>query len=231
MDFNTLLTKQYDIFLSRKIQSCYHNRWKQKNFLPIKCQTKEEMLEFLTKLSNTKKGTWEDIIFITISSPDNTDTLLFIEKCLALCSLAIFKGYMTVFEQRGSTPIEAGKGLHAHMLLTRNRKYNKGKIISRFLKSLKNKNIYNNKQNNEINLRKQMKKKSSYFSMQFPFNDKLLGKVDYLLGGKNEDKLDKVEVDKLWRETYEIESYYFKECEYLKENKILQYIIKKNDSC
>ncbi len=224
--FNLNLDNQYNIFLNRKIQLYYHNRFKNGIFKPLKLNHQDEIFDFLTSLLKTKSGKWEDLIFITISPPDNTDTHSFVDKCLYLANLKIFTGYMVVFEQRGSTNMDLGKGIHCHLLLTRNHTYNKGKIKSRFLKSLKNQNIYNNKQNNVINLEKQMKKKQSYFSFQFPFNDKLLGKVDYLLGGKNDEKLDKVLCDKIWRGKYAISSHYYKESPFLKEKKILEYIIK-----
>ena len=227
LDFNLRLYKQYEIFLNRKIQQHYHSRWQKQIVKPIRLNSVKEMEEFVVSLSTTKSGKWDDIIFITISPPDNTDTLSFVKKVLHLANLTIFNGYMVAFEQRGATYDEAGKGMHAHLLLTRNHKYNKGKIKSRFLTVLKNQNIYNPQQNNIVNLTKQINKKSSYFSMQFPFNDKLFGKVDYLLGGKNAEKQEKVSIDKIWRNKYDIDPYYLKICEYLKKNNISEYITQK----
>lgn len=226
--FNQRCAKQYEIFVNRKIQNAYHLRWKQNIFTPITITEHSEIKLFLESTSNTKKDKWKHLLFITISPPPSLDKNQFIKKMKSLADLSLFDGYILSFEQRGSTEATSAEGIHAHMLCIRSPIYGKSKIKKRFINSLVTKKIFKKEQNNAPYLMAQKYQKKTMFSYQENLDSTLMTKIDYILGYKNHNKLQKVKIDKYFRKKMKLPDLYYKKCNFLNEKKILQYIIKKN---
>lgn len=100
------------------------------------------------------------------------------------------------FEQRGTNPDEAGKGLHCHILLERN-----GKKPSHLLRETFNtfKNLYGKRPKDKII-------ENDYKFYGFAYKE---DKINYMKGIKwDEDKQDKINIDKIFREKNNLKLYY-----------------------
>lgn len=111
--------------------------------------------------------------------------------------------YMYVIEQRGIEP--KFQGLHAHILLDKKVKTKrKSEIIREFYNSFKD--IVSDK--SKIDVR------------QFPAEQGKI-RIDYMMGFKKEDKLAKVEADKIFRKLYDFEEQYSNDFPYFQQQHFL----------
>ncbi len=134
--------------------------------------------------------------FITISPKDGTNFDEFKEKVSKYVQRQMFRKFRYVFEQRGKTESEAGKGFHAHILFKRNLDYKPSKIRVNSLNTWKN----------------------MCSCTENTFNVKHIGeefakdKDEYMTGVKTgEGKDEKQAIDIIWRKANNIESVYGEE--------------------
>lgn len=92
-------------------------------------------LETLHKRAAEHQNNW---VFITISPKEGVPFLKFKEKCIKFAQRQMFLESYLVFEQRGSTMDEVGKGFHAHVECRRNVEYKPSQIIRNTQNSFKN---------------------------------------------------------------------------------------------
>lgn len=131
--------------------------------------------------------------FVTINPKDGVNLQDFIEKVHKYVQRNMFRKSRYVFEQRGKTREEAGKGFHAHILFKRNLDYKPSKIRV-----------------NSLNTWKTMCSCSdSTFNVKHIGEDFAKDKDEYMTGVKTgEDKDLKQAIDIVWREQNNIESVY-----------------------
>lgn len=145
-------------------------------------------------------------IFLTISqdkydftnnyNTDNRDKLLqIIDK---QCNRKFINTYHYVIEQRGTVKENnIGKGCHIHLLFERKLEY-KPAIIKRDLKSGFKK----------LFLRPSSLNNNSIFNFKKCGEEYYLKRLEYIKGNKEEDKQQKCEADKIFREKLKIKEYY-----------------------
>lgn len=171
------------------------------NITLVELKQKTELL--LKKVSKTKFKNY----FLTITTTPKTDKFKFINGIKKLFDNAVIdRGYM-VFEQRGETLTEIGKGLHAHLLLFRNDKYNNSKFTNRLLGQLIKLEI-NPTYKSVKQLLKMANLTNSPFSYQNIKDETVSQKLAYIQGNKNDEKLLKVEMDSEFRKKYNLQNIY-----------------------
>lgn len=149
--------------------------------------------ENTAKLHNNKYG------FITINPRDKVLLKDFISKVENFVSRAIFGEYIYVFEQRGSSEYEAGKGFHAHILISRNLNYKPCKIKELSKNTFKKECDVNN---------------PALFNFQYIGEEFAKDKQDYLIGVKTgvsadgEKKTVHQDIDIIWRKKNDIKEFY-----------------------
>lgn len=131
--------------------------------------------------------------FITVNPKDTVVLADFVEKVHKYVERQMFRKVRYVFEQRGKTSAEAGKGFHVHILAKRNLDYKPSKIRV-----------------NSINTWKNMCSCSdSTFTVQHIGEDFAKDKDEYMNGVKTgEDKDVKQAIDKIWRPAHNLENVY-----------------------
>ena len=123
--------------------------------------------------------------FITISPKSNTTLDEFKKLVEKWVNRSIFTEYLYVFEQRGVSEDEIGKGFHAHALVKRNLNYKPSKIKELTKNSFKNVcNVQN----------------PACLNIKWISSNYVLDKQGYLLGEKSDEgKPEKQDIDKVWR--------------------------------
>ncbi|WP_445729912.1 MULTISPECIES: hypothetical protein [Pseudomonadota] len=132
--------------------------------------------------------------FITINPKDGTDFNEFKKQVEKAATRNMFSKVRYVYEQRGSTPEEAGKGFHVHLLAERNLNYKPSKVLS-----------------NLKNTFKSLVKVDNPHCLNFQNigKDFALDKDEYIDGVKTgEGKDAKQSVDVIFRENHGLESIY-----------------------
>lgn len=134
-------------------------------------------------------------LWITINPMPSVKLIDFKKKIEKLVARKIFTEYLYVYEQRGKTEDDAGKGFHAHILAKRNLNYKPFKThecIRNTCKSL----VKNKKCNKTINIQ----------NIGYDFAE---DKREYILGEKTGDGKDqKQQIDIIWREKNNLNKYY-----------------------
>jgi len=87
------------------------------NVKEYETKTKTDLKEAVAKAHNN------GYVFVTINPQEDCTLQKFETLVEKFAKRNMFKSYRYVFEQRGTTKEEAGKGLHAHILLKRNLDY------------------------------------------------------------------------------------------------------------
>ncbi len=123
-DKKRLIDQSLENFTKKKVEGIIKDKYNAgtlgEKWLKVKeyeSKTKMELKEAVAKAHNN------GYVFVTIN-PDKDCTLQKFETLVdKFAKRNMFKSYRYVFEQRGTTEEEAGKGLHAHILLKRNLDY------------------------------------------------------------------------------------------------------------
>lgn len=151
--------------------------------------TKKEMI------ANKHNNTY---CFITVN-PKNTILLsTFIKSIEKSVHRNIFTDYRYVYEQRGNSESEVGKGFHCHMLVKRNLDYKPSKVSSLLQNTFKD--IVGDSKNNSL------------LNIQHIGSDFAKDKDEYMNGVKTgEGKDKKQQMDIIWRLKEKLESVYGKE--------------------
>lgn len=208
--YDNLRTQAKKEFIKQKWKQYYSLLWKQNPLLIETCSTMDlnDLKESIQELTSKRTGKYKNY-FVTITTPPETDKLKFIDGCKKLFDNAVIdRGYM-VFEQRGETIETVGDGLHCHMLLTRKDIYNHSKFTNRYLSQLIKLNI-NIKYKNVKQLLKLANLNSSPFSFQNIKEETVEKKLNYIQGNKNDEKLTKVQFDKVFRKKFDLQTIYKK---------------------
>lgn len=131
--------------------------------------------------------------FITINPKDTVVLSEFVEKVHKYVERQMFRKVRYVFEQRGKTEAEAGKGFHVHILAKRNLDYKPSKIRPNSINTWKNMCSCSDKT----------------LTVQSIGEDFAKDKDEYMTGVKTgEGKDEKQEIDKVWRPANKLESVY-----------------------
>lgn len=134
-------------------------------------------------------------LFITVNPKPKIPFEDFKKKMEKLANRNIFNNALYVYEQRGSTEEEAGKGFHCHMLCERNLNYKPTKVVS----CIKNtcKSLCNVKDKRVLNIQ--------LIGEEF-MNDKR----QYILGHNKtgEGKSVKQNIDDYWRKKNNLNNHY-----------------------
>lgn len=134
-------------------------------------------------------------MFITVNPKESIKFHDFRKKIEKLVNRQIFTGHMYVYEQRGKSADEAGKGFHCHILAERNLNYKPSKTKELIQNTLKDM-VGSVKSPNLLNL-------------QFVGNDFIVDKIEYMTDIKTGEEKDiKQEIDVIWRKDNELDSVY-----------------------
>lgn len=143
----------------------------------------------LSKLNATKNN--NGYLWITINPAPKVEFEKFKVKITKLVNRAMFTKCEYVYEQRGTSLKEAGKGFHCHILATRDMKYKPSKCISNIKNTCKTL-VGNVNNNNQLNI-------------QIIGDDFANDKREYMTGVKTgEGKDQKQIIDKSWRHQMEL---------------------------
>ena len=135
-------------------------------------------------------------VWVTINPKPDVTFDNFRKKVEKLVKRQMFSNYLYVYEQRGTTEGEMGKGFHAHILATRKLKYKPNKVA---------RNIKNTCKGlvGDVN-------KSSQLNIQFIGDEYMNDKKTYILGKNKtgEGKDVKQDIDVVWRKKNNLNNYY-----------------------
>ncbi len=132
--------------------------------------------------------------FITISPKATVELAKFKKQVEKAVARNMFESYLYVYEQRGKTIEEKGKGFHAHILVKRNLNYKPSKVVSNLQNTFKDMTNVKNPQ---------------LLNIQHIGEDFMKDKVEYMVSVKTgEDKDVKQEIDVIWREAEGLKPYY-----------------------
>lgn len=133
-------------------------------------------------------------VFITVNPRDDVSFQDFDKQVRKLIKRNMFGGALAVYEQRGKTEKEIGKGFHAHILASRNLNYKPSKVAKNSRNTFKD--VCNVKASHLLNI-------------QFIGPDFASDKQEYILGTNKtgDDKDLKQNIDKLWRSQFGIDDY------------------------
>jgi hypothetical protein len=202
LDDNNFL-KHYEMFIEEKKEM---TKRKIRKILEQQYQLESlgDMLKELKKLEESnkvllKEKTAEEhnnsYLWITINPKPEIKLVDFIKKIEKLVKRKIFTNYLYVYEQRGKTEEEQGKGFHAHILAKRNLNYKPFKThecIRNTCKTL----VKNHKDNSTINIQN--------IGEEFAADKK-----EYILGEKTGEEKDlKQQIDIIWRKNNNLKKYY-----------------------
>ena len=205
-----IVSRAVNEFYASKVKKLLQLRWQKDLHDVPKIKDWADLKSQISDLSLVQKNSKYENYFITITTTQDKDKNQFITQVEKLfgCSV-IDKGYL-VFEQRGDSMETIGKGIHAHILAFRdNKKYNHSKFMNRFLDRLVKLDI--NKTYKSIKYLKLIaQKQSSTFSFQNIKNETVQKKIAYMEGDKNDEKLEKVKFDKIFRKQYNLSNIYRK---------------------
>ena len=211
LDLYDIQKSAYRELIKTKYRHYYNLLWSQgktetlQKIKPLSLTELKCQIDSLSKKSNKKYKNY----FITITTPPNTDKHKFIDGCKKLFNNAVIdRGYM-VYEQRGETEETVGDGLHCHILAIRNDKYSNSKFTNRLLNQLIKLEI-NAKYKSIKQLLKLANLDHSPFSFQNIKDETVPKKIAYMEGNKNDEKLQKVKMDSVFRKTFDLEKIYKK---------------------
>ena len=143
----------------------------------------------------TAKAHNNQFLFITVNPKPEITFETFSKKMEKLAKRNIFNSALYVYEQRGTTIEEAGKGFHCHMLCERNLNYKPTKVVS----CIKNtcKKLCNPNDQRVLNI-------------QIIGEEFMKDKREYILGHNKtgEGKSVKQDIDIYWRKKNNLNNYY-----------------------
>lgn len=197
------LVKQEKVeLLKRKIKKCLELEYQLGPKNPVLQNINKLEKDLKTKLQvKIAKQHNNGYLWVTIN-PDEKKIKFseFKKKIIKISKKTCFEECIFVFEQRGTSKKDMGKGFHTHMLIKRNLKYKPVKLKQNIQKSCE-KFTYNSKNQNYVNL-------------QIIGEEFAKDKLDYILGLKTglkksgEKKSEAQKYDTLWRIKNNIEIYY-----------------------
>lgn len=172
--------EDYDAQAYREIHRQIYNRMETERFA---------FLEKKKEIDNNSK-----YIFITINPNDRITLLEFINKMNKMMSKKWITNYLFVFEQRGETPAELGKGFHFHCILEKP----KNKKYCEMIRELSNSaNTVCDTSNYH------------FFNVKSISEEEKDRKIIYITGTKaDEAKHLKQSMDIVWREKNKLKSFY-----------------------
>ena len=180
-------------FKKRKILQLLKMEYQLENYLKDFSKIETEMKQKLKEKKAEKR--FDTYIFLTISPPESAK-LKDMVKCMERAVKRKFvTKYHYAFEQRGDTVKNCGKGKHMHLLFKRDLNY-KPATIKRDLK------------NTFKNLFGKHPMTDAVFNWKKCGYEYYLGRLDYIKGKKDDEKLEKVEIDKLFRKLYKLKPIY-----------------------
>jgi hypothetical protein len=140
-----------------------------------------------------------NVLFITINPRPDIELSTFIKTMNKFISKIWIEDYIYVYEQRGTTEEESGKGFHAHILLWKPDNKKSHEVIRETKNTFKNICSIDN---------------PSILNIKNCKEDDIPKRKNYMLGHKdiNADpsKQVKQEIDLIWRKRVNIENYYQK---------------------
>lgn len=159
------------------------------NFLKDKIESNNEKIKLHFANKNNNRYVW-----ICINPKPDIDLGLFQHKVKKLAERKMFVKFLYVFEQRGQTEEEAGKGFHTHILAERKMSYKPSRICKNVANSCRG--LVGNVTNHH------------HLQVTCIGEDFALDKKQYILGWKKEEKQLKQKVDAVWRPNNQITRYY-----------------------
>lgn len=139
----------------------------------------------------------KEYLFLTVN-PEPTVPLEEFRKCLdRMVAKVWFRSYLYVLEQRGTTPEEAGKGFHAHIIVKKPEDKVPSHVIRELVTTFKNVCSVSN---------------PHCFNTKWIDHAEYNRKLGYLLGRKEFTEYDRKDIkqsmDRLWRHRASILNYY-----------------------
>lgn len=133
-------------------------------------------------------------MFITINPSPSVELADFVKIVHKYADRSMFSKVLYCFEQRGTLEKDIGKGFHCHLLVHRNGSYPPNKV---------KKNTYNTFK----------KVVGSEASIDYGKGlNNIKNRQNYIVGTKknkkDDDKKSKQDADVVWRQTYDLDSYY-----------------------
>jgi len=152
----------------------------------------ERRLEKLRQLHNLKIELKKDWYFLTVNPAPDIKLTVFMKTVEKALKKKWITYYLMVYEQRGETEEEAGRGFHTHII------FNKGckhcKIVSEM------KNTFSKMCDCS---------KDNFFNLVSIGEEEKKRKIEYLIGQKADvEKHKKQEIDIIFRERNKLKSYY-----------------------
>lgn len=161
---------------------------KYKNIKQYEKELKEKKQELVSKEHNN------GYCFITINPPDDVSLKVFKTAVEKLVARNIYTESIYVYEQRGSSSEDMGKGRHCHLLCKRNLMYKPSKVAELTKNTLKN----------IVDV-----KNPALLNIQHIGEEYAKDKIEYITGEKTGDGKDqKQEIDIPWRESEGLEAFY-----------------------
>ncbi len=199
---NNYIIDLKELYLSEKEwNECYDNGYvpythSTDNYQKLMLELVDKQLEYLRKdrqmLGPIKKLT--EYMFITLSPKDTVSIKTLYDKTIKMVKNKTILEYLFVFEQR-SKDINNTYGIHMHLLIK-----HKFPKYSRLFKQLES--TYKDTVGNIHN----------YNFLDIKHNDTnrdVLNRVEYMIGDKKDlDKQEKQNIDKQWRQRWNIAEYY-----------------------
>lgn len=133
-------------------------------------------------------------IWICINPKPGIELAHFQQKVKKMAERKMFVKYLYVFEQRGQTEVEAGKGFHTHILAERKMSYKPSQVKKNTMNSVKGLvgDVNNHHQFQILPIGKEFAE----------------DKKKYILGLKKPEKQQKQKIDSVWRPANNIPRYY-----------------------
>lgn len=152
----------------------------------------EQYIDLYKKHTNGNGGNYHANWFITVNPKDGVDLRKFIKAVEKYTRRSMLTNAEYVFEQRGDSDSNRGRGFHTHMLVTQNGKYNDKCFRDNTYNTFKN--FVGNQQH----------------VYMYPVTGQAIeDKRSYMKGNKTGDGKDiKVIQDAIWRSEINISSYY-----------------------
>lgn len=155
----------------------------------------EELLEYQQLLRNKNKngGALHMYYFVTVNCAPSVNQGELEQKLQKYVRRKFIKSAEWVYEQRGSTELEMGKGMHCHILVTQRGECHDGQF----------------KQNTRNTFKTLVGNPQTHVDIRAVKPEYVDDKREYMRGQKTgEGKAEKCEIDVIWRQKNNIESYY-----------------------
>ncbi len=185
----------YDNFVKKKVESIIKKEYDAELLGPEMIELKNYEQEVNEKIrEKIAKDNNNAFVFITIN-PNAATTLTELQtRVEKFVNRQMFLSYRYVYEQRGTTEADMGKGFHAHILLKRNLSYKPSKIVVNTKNTFKGITKVDNPQ---------------ILNIQHIGEEFAKDKDEYMTGVKTgEGKDEKQAIDKLFRQKNDLESVY-----------------------